>query len=163
VEKPPYWFSSAAAKSAILSIAPMLPTFLSTPEAFAAFVSAWESGTLPKPEWTHAAHVAICACYTVRFKHSAFDQMKAGIVRHNEAVGTLNGPDSGYHETLTRFWTNIIAASTNPTHDPWQAACHAVAKFGEARTLHTRYYTFDVVHSPEARQTWVPPDQSPSR
>jgi len=136
----------------------MPPTFLSSPETFAAFVAAWESGTLPKSEWTHAAHVAICACYTIRYKQSAFDHMKTGIISHNEAVGTLNGSDSGYHETLTRFWSNIIAASANPTHDPWQAACHAVAKFGEARTLHTAYYTFDVVRSPEARQTWIAPD-----
>jgi hypothetical protein len=132
--------------------------FLSSRPAFEQFVAAWEAGTLPKPQWTHAAHVAVSACYTVRFDESAFDSMKAGILRYNEAVGTINGPDSGYHETLTRFWSTLIARHLQGITDPWQAACRAVEQFGEGRTLHTLYYSFDVVRSLEARRAWTPPD-----
>jgi flavin reductase ActVB len=35
--------------------------FLSSREAFHDFLSKWEAGTLPKPEWTHAGHIAIGA------------------------------------------------------------------------------------------------------
>ena len=133
-------------------------SFLSTPVAFEQFIAAWEAGTLPKAHWTHAAHVAVSACYTVRFGDSAFNHTKAGIIRYNESVGTINGPDSGYHETLTRFWSTLIGQHLTGISDPWPAACSAVEQFGEARTLHTLYYSFDVVRSTEARRTWIPPD-----
>jgi hypothetical protein len=34
------------------------PLYLSDRAALDAFVASWRAGTLPKPEWTHAAHVA---------------------------------------------------------------------------------------------------------
>ena len=135
--------------------------FLASPASLEAFLAAWEAGVLPKTQWTHAAHVAVGACYTVRFGVSAFEHTRTGIRRYNEAVGTVNGPDSGYHETLTRFWSLILAGALNEVTDPWAAACKAVDLFGEERSLHTRYYSYDVVRSAHARQTWVPPDLQP--
>jgi len=132
--------------------------FLTSPASLDQFLAAWESGTLPKPHWTHAAHVAVGAYYTVRFGKDAFTHMRAGIRRYNESVGTLNSPASGYHETLTRFWSLVIAKALAGETAPWVAASKAVALFGEERTLHTRYYSFDVVRNTIARQSWVPPD-----
>ena len=132
--------------------------FLTSHASLEAFLISWEAGVLPKPQWTHAAHVAVGSCYTVRFGDSAFERTAAGIRRYNEAVGTVNGPDSGYHETLTRFWSLILAKALVGATGPWPAACKAVELFGEERSLHTRYYSFDVVRSPHARQTWIPPD-----
>jgi len=135
--------------------------FLTSPAFLEQFLDSWEAGTLPKPQWTHAAHVAVGACYTVRFGASALEHTRAGIRRYNEAVGTVNGPDSGYHETLTRFWSLVLAKALVGVDDPWSTACKAVALFGEERSLHTSYYSFDVVRSTHARQTWVPPDLQP--
>src|SRR5258707_14207606 len=73
------------------------------------FVEAWKAGRLPKPAWTHAAHVAMAAYFA--FDHAAdatFAIMKAGILNHNTSVGTPNTEDNGYHETLTRFWASEI-------------------------------------------------------
>jgi hypothetical protein len=39
------------------------PAWLADDAALDAFVAAWRAGTLPKPAWTHAAHVAVCACH----------------------------------------------------------------------------------------------------
>src|SRR5215470_5227364 len=113
--------------------------FLAAREAFARFVTAWEEGTLPKSEWTHSAHVAVGACYSVRWGHDALARIREGILRYNTAVGTANTETSGYHETLTRFWAAILAAATTGMDDEWLVACQAVDEFGESRDLHARY------------------------
>src|SRR5258707_7737080 len=83
--------------------------FLQSETALQQFVEAWKAGRLPKPAWTHAAHVAMAAYFA--FDHAAdatFAIMKAGILNHNTSVGTPNTEDNGYHETLTRFWASEI-------------------------------------------------------
>lgn len=84
--------------------------------------------------------------------------MRRGIKRHNAAVGTADTPDSGYHETLTRFWIRILSLRLGGYSDPWLAARHAVESFGEDRNLHRLYYSFEVVKDRAARAAWVPPD-----
>ncbi|MBV8550595.1 MAG: flavin reductase family protein [Acidobacteriaceae bacterium] len=133
-------------------------SFLASREAFQEFVAAWEAGTLPKSKWTHAGHVAIGASYAVRFRATAFERTRNGILRHNEAVGTSNTGHTGYHETLTRLWSIVLAKVSHAFSDPWDAACNAVEKLGEDRDLHYLYYSFDIVRNEEARRVWVPPD-----
>lgn len=131
---------------------------LASREAFFEFVADWEAGILPKAQWTHAAHVAVGAYYAVRYPSDALERTRNGILRFNRAVGTENSDTSGYHETLTRMWSTVIAKALVGFTDPWEAACAAVHKFGQDRDLHYLYYSFDVVRSTEARRTWVPPD-----
>jgi hypothetical protein len=133
--------------------------FLASREAFAEFLAGWEAGTLPKARWTHTAHIAVGACYTVRYPDSAFERIKNGILRYNAAVGTKNSEMSGYHETLTRLWANVLAKVVHGFADPWEAACVAVAKLGGARDLPQLHYSFDVIGSREARRNWIPPDR----
>jgi flavin reductase (DIM6/NTAB) family NADH-FMN oxidoreductase RutF len=132
--------------------------FLASPDTLEKFVAAWENGTLMKGSWTHAAHVAIGTYYTVCYPASAVERTKAGIMLYNRAVATENAENSGYHETLTRFWADVLARFAKGIEDPWKAVCHAVEKLGEDRELHHLYYSFDVVRSSEARRTWIPPD-----
>jgi hypothetical protein len=132
--------------------------FIASREILEAFIQAWEAGVLPKAEWTHAAHVAVGAYYRVRYPSTAFERTRSGILRYNEAVGTSNTETSGYHETLTRLWSLVLAKTVEGFTDPWEAVSHAVEKFGQVRDLHSLYYSFDVVRSTEARRTWIPPD-----
>lgn len=134
------------------------PPFLDTRESFDLFVQAWEAGELPKAAWTHAAHVAMGACYVVRYGSSAVDELRRGIKRHNAAVGTLDTATSGYHETLTCLWTGVVSRLVKGYSDPWLAARHAVDRVGQARDLHRPYYSFDVVRDPVARASYVPAD-----
>jgi hypothetical protein len=132
--------------------------YLETREAFDQFIAEWESGKLPRTAWTHAAHVAVGACYSLRFGDGALSRMREGIIRYNESVGTPNTDTSGYHETLTRLWTQIIHVVIADVSDPLQAAIHAVEHLGERRDLHKLYYSFDVARSVKARKHWIPPD-----
>jgi flavin reductase (DIM6/NTAB) family NADH-FMN oxidoreductase RutF len=138
--------------------------FLESRSALEKFMRNWKSGTLPHHCWTHGAHVAVAAYYA--FEHPpevAFQKTKAGIVHYNTCVGTANTEDSGYHETLTRFWAGIIGdfVRTRAFRSRLEAARQAVALFGEDRDRHRLYYSFDVVRHRRARREWVPPDRVP--
>jgi hypothetical protein len=141
------------------------PPYLADEAALDAFLAAWRAGTLPKPDWTHAAHVAVCAAQawgggTV---DEVFLAMKRGIVAYNTAVGTANTATSGYHETLTRFWAGVVVAHLRAAAPPsrLEAVRSAVATLGAARGLHRAHYSFDVVADRRARAGWVPPDRAP--
>lgn len=138
--------------------------FLESEAALDDFISGWRTGTLPKSSWTHGAHVAVAAY--LAFDHAQEDALKltrAGIVHFNTCVGTANTEDSGYHETLTRFWSGQIGDAVRAGRFPsrLEAVRHAVALFGEDRDRHRLFYTFDVVRDRRARREWVAPDRSP--
>jgi hypothetical protein len=137
--------------------------FAQTPAALDAFVDAWHAGRVSRAEWTHGAHVAVCAYYAFeRDPDAAFAIMKAGILEFARACGIVHTATSGYHETLTRFWTLVIAAHVRDSGaaSRWEAACAALARFGEDRDLPLRAYAFDVVRDVRARAAWVAPDRA---
>jgi hypothetical protein len=135
--------------------------FLLSASTLDEFVRAWEARTLPKVQWTHAAHVAVCAFYTAEFGHAeALRRMRTGIPLYNVAVGGENTDNAGYHETLTCLWANIVrdflAATVFPT--TFDAVQAAVLRYGQERKLHQAFYRYDVVADHRARREWVPPD-----
>jgi hypothetical protein len=139
--------------------------FLQNDRALDLFFDQWQSGTLPKTSWTHAAHVAVGTC--LAFDHppeEAFRLAKSGILHFNESAGTANTATSGYHETLTRFWSGILGGFVRGGRfrSRLEAVRGAVHEFGEARTHHLRYYSFDVVKDRRARREWIPPDRAPA-
>ena len=139
--------------------------FLASDTILREFVSSWEKHTLPKAEWTHAAHIAVCAFYTAALgSEEALQRMREGIPLYNVASGGQNSEDSGYHETLTCFWAAIIrdfiAASQFPT--TFAAVQATVLRYGQQRKLHEAFYSFDVVNDRRARREWLPPDTAPS-
>lgn len=140
-------------------------SFLQSPEDLDAFVAAWRDGRLLKAEWTHAAHVGVTGYYAVdRTPDELFETMKAGIRHFNKVMGTIDGPDSGYHETLTRFWCNAIASAVSAASpvSRFDAARIAVERFGNDRELPFRYYSFNLVRDRRSRREWVAPDREPA-
>jgi len=134
---------------------------LTDDRALAAFLDAWRGGTLPKAAWTHAAHVAVCAAEAwpdVPLEALAA-RMKAGILAYNTAVGTANTATSGYHETLTWFWCEVVLAhrDAHPQATRLAAVRSAVEAYGEARGLHAASFDFDVVRDVSARAVRVRP------
>jgi hypothetical protein len=139
-------------------------SFLENEAALDDFISGWRTGTLPKSSWTHGAHVAVAAY--LAFDHpeeEALNLTRAGIVHFNTCVGTANTEDSGYHETLTRFWSNQIGHVVRAGRfaSRLEAVRHAAKLFGQDRHRHCLFYTFDVVKDRRARREWVAPDRSP--
>jgi hypothetical protein len=68
-------------------------------------VRQFENRTLPKPSWTHCAHLTVGMYYALNFEiEEAIVKMRTGIIGYNESVGTMNTDSGGYHETITLFW-----------------------------------------------------------
>ena len=137
--------------------------FAATADTLDAFVAAWHTGQLTRAEWTHGAHVAVCAYYAFeREPDATFAIVKTGILAFARACGIVHTATSGYHETLTRFWTLVIAAHVRDSaaRCRWEAVRTALDRFGDDRDLPQRAYSFDVVRDVRARATWVPPDRA---
>lgn len=140
------------------------PCFLHGEEELDRFLAAWRAGTLPKNEWTHAAHVAVAACHLFdRPKEKALEEIRAGIIHYNTCVGTANTDHSGYHETLTRFWTGLVAGllGSRPQASRLAFVRAAVRTLGGDSALFRSYYSFDVVKDVRARREWIAPDRGP--
>jgi hypothetical protein len=137
--------------------------FLDNEPAFVEFLDGFEQGILPRPVWTHAAHLAVGAWYLLSFPNKeAIQRVRSGIQHYNECVGTANTSGSGYHETLTLFWLGILAGQVSnlrSPHDKLDAIRRLIAEFAPQRDLFKQYYSFDVVASQEARARWIPPDR----
>lgn len=129
-----------------------------------AFLTAFESGTLPKARWTHGAHLLTGACYVHKLgEAAAIDRMRECVRRYNEAVGGHNTDTSGYHETITVAWIKLLTKLLRDSAPIGRAefARLAVERFERDRGILQRHYDFDLVSSDEARKRWVAPTLAP--
>ncbi len=135
--------------------------FLADDEALTRFIRQWQECALPMAEWTHGAHVAVAAYFAFDLgAEQLFSAMRRGILKLDESHGTVNGPDRGYHETLTRFWSLVMGSFVRRGRfaSRLEAVRQAVARFGPERDLHRLYYNFDVVKSRRAREEAIEPE-----
>jgi hypothetical protein len=128
-------------------------------------LAGFEDCSLPKPMWTHRAHLAVALCYCERQSHDqALQQMRNGIRRYNEATGGANTETSGYHETITRFYLWLVDHCVRngklPKGDLATRVNGLYASYG-ARDLPLRHWTRERLMSVEARREWVEPDLLP--
>ena len=118
--------------------------------------------TLPKQEWTHAAHCAAALC--LERDHPGFDlsrDMPPTIRAYNTAVGTPNSDTEGYHETITQVYAQAVKQFSVRVGDemPLAAALAVMlsSPFGD-RAFPLRYYSKDLLFSVNARREFVAPD-----
>ncbi|WP_018342283.1 hypothetical protein [Cytophaga aurantiaca] len=77
---------------------------------FYSFIEKFNNQTLPKSEWTHHAHLTVALWYADNYEfNDAICRLKSGVILLNKFHGTENTDRSGYHETLTIFWTKVIS------------------------------------------------------
>jgi hypothetical protein len=120
--------------------------------------------SLPKPEWTHAAHFAV-TLWLMRH-HPAMDlksEMPGLIRAFNEATGTPNTDTGGYHETITL--ASLAAAryqlEVSPDrnlHEILDAVLNS--PLGDSKWL-LDYWSRERLFSVAARRAWLPPDLQP--
>ena len=136
---------------------PILPV---TESEIDVFLAAFEGCTLPKEEWTHAAHLLTGACYVHAMgREPALNRMRECVRRYNVSVGGKNTETSGYHETITVMWVRLLDRLRQEVGaiERAQFAALAVERFEPRRAVFREYYDFDVVASTEARLRWVEP------
>ena len=79
-------------------------------------VAAFEQATLPRPEWTHRAHLTVAAWYLAKQPVAlARPLIRGGIRKLNAALGIVSDADHGYHETITQFYVGLIAHHLHQT------------------------------------------------
>jgi len=141
-----------------------MPTLPITEAQIDEFISAFEGCTLPKAEWTHAAHLLTGACYVHQMgREAALAKMRNCVRRYNESVGGKNTPTSGYHETITVMWIRLLDAlrREHPALGRASFAALAVQRFACRRDISREYYDFDLSASTEARLAWIEPNLKP--
>ena len=120
--------------------------------------------SLPKAEWTHAAHLS-ATLRLVRTRNENLERDMPRIIQtYNVAVGGVNDDHNGYHETITQAYLAAIRA--------FVAALPAGISDGEAcaRLLATPmgdkawplgFWSRERLFSVAARRGWVEPDLAP--
>ncbi|TPG40673.1 hypothetical protein EAH79_11660 [Sphingomonas koreensis] len=121
--------------------------------------------TLPKSQWTHAAHFAVAIWLLRRWDDFSWQRdMPRVIRRYNEAMGNQNTDTSGYHETITFASMRVAqhfadsASRCAPTFEIVNALLRT--RFGGKDWL-LDHWSHATLFSVAARTRWVGPDLSP--
>jgi hypothetical protein len=118
--------------------------------------------SLPKDEWTHAAHFA-ASLWLMRYRPDLDPAVAMpGLIRaYNQSVGGVNDDTSGYHETITQ--ASLRAArgvfDSFPAEVPvWRIVNALMAtNFANPNWL-LEYWSRDRLMSVAARRAWLEPD-----
>jgi len=118
--------------------------------------------TLPRPEWTHEAHLAATTYLLLRRPDIDLDKELPGLIRrYNESVGGVNSDTEGYHETITRVFLHGVrlflseADTSKPLHELVNELLLSPAG---RRDWPLRFYSRERLFSEEARREFVPSD-----
>ena len=118
--------------------------------------------TLPKPEWTHEAHLATTTYLLTRRPDIAIDKALPGMIRaYNESVGGVNSDSEGYHETITRVFLHgvrLFLAEADPKEPLHELVNELLLSPMGRRDWPLRFYSPERLFSVEARREFVPPD-----
>ena len=132
-----------------------------SPKEIDRLIHAFQECSLPRNQWTHAAHLTVALWYLFDdSEQAAINAIRNGIKRYNSVQGIESTKDSGYHETLTLFWIRTVCgylAEESRNRSIVSLANGLIAQYGDG-TLPFRYYTRDRLMSWEARLNWVEPD-----
>ena len=118
--------------------------------------------TLPRTEWTHAAHFA-AALWLMRYRPELdAAAIMPGLIRaYNQSVGRVNDDSGGYHETITL--ASLRAARGVLDAYPPDMPVHRIVNALMWSSLANpnwllEYWSRDRLMSVEARRQWVEPD-----
>jgi hypothetical protein len=136
-----------------------------TSEDIVTLVHGFKSRSLPLSQWTHEAHILVALCYLQETPSLSETHARLGedIRAYNLSVGTANSDTSGYHDTLTLFWLNVVYPFV--TRDAGREAAAIYARMKETlltqRTLPLAFYSRARLFSTAARHQWVEPNLLP--
>lgn len=120
--------------------------------------------TLPKDQWTHAAHLT-ATLRLVRTRDAGLERDLPGIIRaYNVAVGGVNDDQNGYHETITQAYLAAIrafVAGLPAEIGDAEAAARLLATPMGDKAWPLTHWSRERLFSVDARRGWVDPDLKP--
>lgn len=142
-----------------------LKVYLMDEGALEILVRQFEDGTLPIENWHHETHLAICCWYVIHDPDPMY-RLRTGIRDYVAATGGVNGPASGYHETLTRFWMQVVDHCLKSLSDRlplMNKIRFTVEMFSQQKHYHRKFYPpddqYNILTSEEARERWMSPEE----
>jgi hypothetical protein len=117
--------------------------------------------TLPRPQWTHPAHLVFATALLDDRGLGGAETAAPGLIRaYNESVGGVNDDTQGYHHTITIFFLRKIAAFHAPYGDESRGAkaTRLLASPLAAPDYPLRFYSRERLFSVEARRGWMAGD-----
>jgi hypothetical protein len=126
----------------------------------AAIAHALSARTLPKREWTHAAHFAAALWLLEMGADAAMPDL---IRRYNETTSVANTDNSGYHETITLASLHAARAfrAKRPGLHLFEVCNELLASRLGKPDWPLTHWSRDRLFSTEARNHWVEPDLKP--
>jgi hypothetical protein len=120
--------------------------------------------TLPKSQWTHAAHFSTSLWFFARRPDIDPSRDMPGMIRtYNESVGGQNTDTGGYHETITQ--ASLRAArdflSRRPPEPLFETCNQLMASLLGNPDWLLQYWSRERLFSVEARRAWLEPDLRP--
>jgi hypothetical protein len=108
------------------------------------------------PISTHARHLTVACWYLCTLpRHQAQERMRCGLQRF-----IAHHQKQGYHETITRFWMELLCSYLCRCQDGATITSKvngAIEHFASKDVLYS-YYTRDLVMSDAAKAAWIEPD-----
>jgi hypothetical protein len=124
-----------------------------------ALVRQFERCQLPLDSFNHREHLAVALFYLTQMPvQKAVHQFRTAILRFIKHYN-----ETGYNETITMFWLNLIARflmkseQARPLTDMLD---ELLETYGDSRVIYT-YYSKDLLMSDEAKAAWIAPDLKP--
>lgn len=128
------------------------------------FLAAFEGCTIPRAEWSHAAHVRMAWLYATRtadplpLVRAGIQKLNATFVRPPDAPPDARGLD-GYHETITTAFVRVIAARVRPGESFAAFEARNPDLFDREFSALLAHYSPARLFAPEAKAAFVPPDR----
>jgi hypothetical protein len=93
----------------------------------------------------------------------ATNYIRNGIKQYNHAIGIKTTKDSGYHETITLFWIEIVRRylSVAIANGSFVDIANGLIDSCANPHLPLEYYSRELLMSWDARKSWVKPDLKP--
>ncbi len=110
-------------------------------------------------EFTHSRHLTVACWYLCKYPPAlALTRMREGLQRFIAHHGR-----QGYHETITRFWMELLGSYLGQLPGNGSALTQvncALERYANKETLFD-YYSRERVMSETARKHWIEPDLQP--
>jgi hypothetical protein len=130
-----------------------------TEKEIADIVRGFETGTLPRNEFSHSSHLIVAMHYVRNHTlDKAIVKMREGLMNHLRHVGVDLTKEMPYHETLTVFWTRTVAGFVKSRNGATllDTANELVEIFD--KNYPNKFYSREHLFSDEARKTFVTGD-----
>jgi hypothetical protein len=127
------------------------------------FLAEFEACRWPLDQWHHQQHIKVAYLYLRRYPFDeAMNRVRDRIKAHNAAHQVPEGPDRGYHETMTQAWMRLVHL-TLCEYGPAESAdtfFEQHPQLSQKKTLRL-FYSRGLFMSPRAKVEFVEPDLAP--